>query len=170
MKRVIIVLILLVGLLFCLSKCSSCSTHPIAEVVSSSSTSSDHDDTEQKNAEFSAKVLEAISAGNYSEAYAIVDGKVYGGKQCELNDKILKAEIAALIDKDENGSSAPAIISAILERAKYNDDLSFHEKESTIKVFSSTIIVAEAKGNTTLVNKLKKALKTYEDSSKESSY
>ena len=169
MKRVIIVLILLVGLLFCLSKCSSCSTHPIAEVVSSSSTSSDNDDTEQKNAEFSAKVLEAISDGNYSEAYAIVDGKIYGGKQGELNDKILKAEIAALIDKDDNGSSAPAIISAILERAKYNDYY-LYEKQSTIKVFSSTIIVAEAKGNTTLVNKLKKALKTYEDSSKESSY
>ena len=76
---------------------------------------------------------EALNQGSYSDAYVIVDkmiskGYSYKKTAWNLNKKVLTYEIATITEENED-NSAPKLLFAIKERAKYNADTDYEERE-----------------------------------------
>ena len=106
----------------------------------------------------------AIEEGDYAKAYTYVE-PYYRDPDLmytcyQLNEKILRHEIASLVESDNNGSNAAMIIFAISEKAKYNDYMSRlykkYEDEQKKEMTSYAIKLAQSVGNEVLAEQLTK--------------
>lgn len=117
------------------------------------------------------KVNDAIEEGDYAKAYTYIDPYYTQYDEsdlidgcCLLNEKILKHEIASLVESDNNGSNAAMIIFAISEREKYNDYSSSavvicidsDKDDQKNEMISYAIDLAQAAGKEVLAERLAK--------------
>lgn len=123
----------------------------------------------------SSEVTEAIENDDFATAYKIVDpwfkrhdDVTTRDAAFQLNEKILKNEIANLVATDSNGDNGARIIFAIGERAKYNDYWSSvndsYELGEKIKMLKYAIEISSLNDNKSLTDKLESALLKYDQS------
>lgn len=161
--------------ILCFFLCVGCTTsnneRPSTQTLLTDEVEEVEEDPEEEDdtGSMAERVQRALDKGNYQKAYSIVDKYINNffeeDEARTLNEKILKQEIASLIDKDENGSSAPLIIYAITERAKNNPEPGRFLGSETLeikKMLQHTILIVEANENTALAKKLNQSLKKME--------
>lgn len=110
------------------------------------------------------EVNEAIKEGDYTTAYSLVDPYFKNddtslrNTSFELNEKILRNEIASLVESDNNGDNAAKIKFAIIERAKFNEYWASVNKNDEIEEQDEMLkyaqTLAKAVGNDVLANNL----------------
>lgn len=114
-------------------------------------------------------VNKAIDKGDYAKAYSLVDPYFEQHDKTQLrdasynlNEKILKHEIASLVETDDNGDNAANIKFAIKERSKFNSYWASRgrdygpdtERAQQSEMLKYALSLAKAAGNDALVNKL----------------
>lgn len=89
---------------------------------------------------------EALNQGSYSGAYTIADILISEGNRYDaddaghdLNKRILTNEIAAIIE-EHGDNSAPKLLFAIKERAKYNTRYSSEEEEKDMLKYAIKLV------------------------------
>lgn len=120
----------------------------------------------------SSEVNEAIENDDFATAYKIVDpwfkrhdDVTTRDAAFQLNEKILKNEIANLVATDSNGDNGARIIFAIGERAKYNgywpSVSDSHELREKAKMLKYAIEISSLNGDMALTEKLESVLSNY---------
>ena len=112
----------------------------------------------------------AIDRGDYAKAYSFIapyhtfptsaeDKRVpLFLSSFQLNEIILKHEVADLVGTDNNGDNAGKILFAIQEKARYNKISDFDELREQKKMLENAIDLASASGNDVLAERLSKSL------------
>lgn len=132
---------------------------------------SSNSSNESKMKELNQEVNAALEEGDFQKAYNAVDPWFDNHEEStvrnfayQLNEKILKMEIASYIEDDSDGNMAPKIMFTIKDRAQHNSYsghsavIASGKPREEKRMIEYAIELASTNGNDALVEKLKNSM------------